>query len=80
MITSGLDPAGPLFTKLNSLSKKDGDFVQIIHTNPCTTCLSPAGPYGENFSAGTIDFWPNYQTKPHQTVCVNNSTISKYIF
>lgn len=54
---TGLDPAGPLFDRSQAcLSKKDADFVDVIHTN--------AGKlinfrYGLKKAVGHVDFWPN---------------------
>lgn len=49
---SGLDPAGPLWSLVNSpLSKSDAKFVDIIHTD--TTRL------GTSYSYGSVAFWPN---------------------
>lgn len=50
---TGLDPAGPLFS-LNStvfLTKKDAEFVDIIHTD--------GGFYGMSVAFATADFYPN---------------------
>ncbi|XP_046396865.1 lipase member H-like [Ischnura elegans] len=51
---TGLDPAGPLF-KLNDpstrIDRRDGDFVDIIHT--CAGWLGFAEPIGR------VDFFPN---------------------
>lgn len=50
-----LDPVGPGFENTNSsfgcISKKDADYVQIIHTN--------GNKYGMKNSVGHADFYPN---------------------
>ncbi|XP_040572497.1 inactive pancreatic lipase-related protein 1 isoform X2 [Lepeophtheirus salmonis] len=56
---TGLDPAGPIFTKLTAskkLDKSDADFVDIIHSNgkPFTR-----GGLGDIEASGTLDFYPN---------------------
>lgn len=51
---TGLDPANPPFFPailLDHLSHSDAEFVDIIHTD--------AGLYGQPYSTGTVDFWPN---------------------
>lgn len=51
---TGLDPANPPFFPailLDHLSHRDAEFVDIIHTD--------AGLYGQPYSTGTADFWPN---------------------
>nr|XP_022905523.1 lipase member H-like [Onthophagus taurus] len=51
---TGLDPAGPLFTKWPKslkLDKSDAEFVDVIHTD--------AGIFGYPRSVGHLDFWPN---------------------
>lgn len=51
---TGLDPANPPFFPailLDHLSHRDAVFVDIIHTD--------AGLYGQPYSTGTTDFWPN---------------------
>lgn len=51
---TGLDPANPPFFPpilLDHLSHRDAEFVDIIHTD--------AGLYGQPYSTGTVDFWPN---------------------
>lgn len=51
---TGLDPANPPFFPailLDHLSHRDAEFVDIIHTD--------AGLYGQPYSTGTTDFWPN---------------------
>lgn len=56
---TGLDPAGPIFTKLpNSLKldKSDAEFVDVIHTD--------AGIFGYPRSIGHADFWPNQGVSP----------------
>lgn len=48
----GLDPAGPAFSESDEhLSSTDAAFVDAIHTDP--------GYFGTNYSAATVDFWPN---------------------
>lgn len=50
----GLDPAGPLFTKVSSayrLDSNDARYVDVIHTN--------AGVAGTNRGVGHIDIYPN---------------------
>ncbi|KOB71750.1 putative lipase [Operophtera brumata] len=51
---SGLDPAGPCFTHVDSnlrLAASDAEFVDVIHTN--------AGVYGLTSPVGHVDFFPN---------------------
>lgn len=51
---SGLDPAGPSFTHVDSnlrLAASDAEFVDVIHTN--------AGVYGLTSPVGHVDFFPN---------------------
>ncbi|XP_046396808.1 phospholipase A1-like [Ischnura elegans] len=58
---TGLDPAGPLFTVLDSsnrIDRSDADFVDVIHT-----C---GGWLGMVFPVGHVDFYPNggYMRQP----------------
>ncbi|XP_065157728.1 lipase member H-like isoform X2 [Atheta coriaria] len=56
---TGLDPAGPLFTKWPKslkLDAGDAEFVDIIHTD--------AGIFGYPRSIGHVDFWPNRGQSP----------------
>lgn len=51
---TGLDPAGPLFTKASQdqrLNRTDAAFVDVIHTD--------IRKYGLAMPLGTIDFYPN---------------------
>ncbi|XP_071052021.1 endothelial lipase-like isoform X2 [Onthophagus taurus] len=48
---TGLDPAFPGFQGNNKLSKKDADFVDIIHTD--------GGNFGILYPIGHVDFYPN---------------------
>lgn len=54
LITTGLDPAGPLFdsgSPVNRLDAGDADYVEIIHTD--TVALGIGDPIGH------VDFYPN---------------------
>ncbi|KAI4455784.1 lipase [Holotrichia oblita] len=56
---TGLDPAGPLFTKWPKslkLDRSDAEFVDVIHTD--------AGIFGYPRSIGHVDFWPNAGIAP----------------
>ncbi|XP_017785625.1 PREDICTED: pancreatic lipase-related protein 2-like [Nicrophorus vespilloides] len=56
---TGLDPAGPLFTKWPrslKLDKGDAEFVDVIHTD--------AGIFGYPWPVGHADFWPNSGKAP----------------
>lgn len=56
---SGMDPAGPLFTKWPKslkLDAEDAEFVDVIHTD--------AGIFGYPRSVGHVDFWPNRGISP----------------
>ncbi|KAH1027547.1 pancreatic triacylglycerol lipase [Dendroctonus ponderosae] len=56
---TGLDPAGPLFTKWPKslkLDASDAEFVDIIHTD--------AGIFGYPNQIGHVDFWPNRGIAP----------------
>ncbi|XP_049820579.1 pancreatic lipase-related protein 3-like [Aethina tumida] len=56
---TGLDPAGPLFTKWPKslkLDPGDADFVDVIHTD--------AGIFGYPRQVGHVDFWPNQGISP----------------
>nr|CAH7760806.1 unnamed protein product [Callosobruchus chinensis] len=56
---TGLDPAGPLFTKWPKslkLDSGDAEFVDVIHTD--------AGIFGYPRSIGHVDFWPNGGISP----------------
>ncbi|CAH1975497.1 unnamed protein product [Acanthoscelides obtectus] len=56
---TGLDPAGPLFTKWPKslkLDSSDAEFVDVIHTD--------AGIFGYPRSIGHVDFWPNGGISP----------------
>lgn len=51
---TGLDPANPGFFPsffYQPLTYRDAEFVDIIHTD--------ANVYGQPYSTGTVDFWPN---------------------
>ena len=51
---TGLDPAGPFFTKVRSayrLDPSDARYVDVIHTN--------VGVAGTILRGGNIDFYPN---------------------
>lgn len=51
---SGLDPAGPYFTTVQTsfrLDESDAQYVDVIHTN--------AGVKGTIHASGHTDFWPN---------------------
>lgn len=57
---TGLDPAGPCFTNVDSdlrLTKTDAQFVDVIHTN--------GGVYGLFEPLGHVDFYPNGGKKQH---------------
>ncbi|GJQ69471.1 hypothetical protein Trydic_g6578 [Trypoxylus dichotomus] len=56
---TGLDPAGPLFTKWPKslkLDSGDAEFVDVIHTD--------AGIFGYPRAIGHVDFWPNGGISP----------------
>ncbi|XP_060524419.1 uncharacterized protein LOC132700864 [Cylas formicarius] len=56
---TGMDPAGPLFTKWPNSLKLDADdaeFVDVIHTD--------AGIFGYPSQIGHADFWPNRGLAP----------------
>lgn len=56
---SGMDPAGPLFTKWPKslkLDSADAEFVDVIHTD--------AGIFGYPRAVGHVDFWPNRGISP----------------
>ncbi|XP_050501031.1 pancreatic lipase-related protein 3-like, partial [Diabrotica virgifera virgifera] len=56
---TGMDPAGPLFTKWPKnlkLDAGDAEFVDVIHTD--------AGIFGYPTSIGHVDFWPNQGISP----------------
>lgn len=56
---TGLDPAGPLFTKWPlslKLDASDAEFVDVIHTD--------AGIFGYPKPIGHADFWPNGGISP----------------
>lgn len=51
---TGLDPANPAFFPsffYQPLTYREAEFVDIIHTD--------ANVYGQPYSTGTVDFWPN---------------------
>ncbi|XP_066150637.1 uncharacterized protein [Euwallacea fornicatus] len=56
---TGMDPAGPLFTKWPKslkLDASDAEFVDVIHTD--------AGIFGYPNQIGHVDFWPNKGIAP----------------
>ncbi|XP_068632848.1 lipase member H-like [Battus philenor] len=57
---TALDPAKPLYEGLltikQGVNNDSAKFVDVIHSDP--------GGYGISESAGTADFWPNYEDKP----------------
>lgn len=63
----GLDPAGPIFNfpLVEHLSKTDGQFVDVIHTD--------AYMYGDGRSIGHVDFFPNMGRRI-QPFCPTNNT------
>lgn len=55
---TGLDPANPAFFPsffYQPLTHSNAEFVDILHTD--------ANAYGQPYSTGTVDFWPNGGSK-----------------
>lgn len=69
---TGLDPAAPFFTDLESygdethLAPSDADFVDVIHSNAASLLL---GGVGAKEPLGHVDFYPN--GGEHQRGCPN---------
>jgi len=67
----GLDPAGPLFSSRNPLTRidrTDAEYVEIMHTNGPTLLIAGAGI---GSPIGDADFWPNGGSS--QPGCITNT-------
>ncbi|XP_076055975.1 uncharacterized protein LOC143034020 isoform X1 [Oratosquilla oratoria] len=59
---TGLDPAGLMFHNTvpsKRLDKSDAKYVDVMHTNGCTTAWVWTNCFGINEDLGHTDFWPN---------------------